>query len=253
MITHTALAVAAAIGALAMGFPVAASAADLSARPAYKAPVPVIAPAHNWTGFYVGGVAGYGWGDTHHFVEGFNADTGDFDLRGSAFGGLVGFNLQAGSWVFGIESDWSHSNIKGASGTGNFGGYDCQNDPGCRTRVKSFGTTRVRLGYAHDRLLAFITGGVAYGKLEADIFDSIDVGFSGGERRSGWTAGGGLEYALWQQWSAKLEYLHVDLGDFIYGQPPNATGSASSARFGIVRGGINFKFGPWGGPVVARY
>lgn len=230
----------------------AAVAADMRAQPAYKASVAVAVPTHNWTGFYVGSLAGAAWGDTHHFVQGTTANTGNFDMHGAAFGGLIGFNWQVGSWVLGIESDLSRSDIKGSSGPGTFGGYGCETSPGCETRVKSFGTTRGRLAYAHDRLLVFATGGVAYGKLQADIFDSIAAGFNGSARKSGWAAGGGFEYAFAEQWSAKVEYLHVDLGDFLYGQPPNATGSAASARFGIVRGGINFKFGPLGGTIVAR-
>jgi outer membrane immunogenic protein len=231
------------------------AAAAFCAAPAFAADMPVkappVAPMFNWTGFYVGATAGYGWGKSQHQIidNDENPTSAKFDMHGAVGGGTAGINWQTGRWVLGIETDLSYSDIHGHSllFSGNF---NCQGAP-CETEVDWFGTSRARIGYAWDRILPYITGGVAYAKLHAEYTPFVNPPIlSGGETKTAWTFGGGIEWAIDPRWSAKIEYLHMDFGRFVYSAPITAL-----ARFDVVRVGINYKFGdPWGkSPVVAKY
>ena len=219
-----------------------AIAADLPRAMPVKAPPPAVVAAYNWTGFYIGVQGGYGWGDTHHFQG--NADTGDFRIKGATFGGTAGYNFQFNAIVIGVEADYSWSGIDGnvSSPVGTFGcgapGVDT-----CLTEVKHFGTVRGRAGFAVNQFLIYGTGGWAYGRIHAGIEPiGIPLGASGTRNRSGWTAGGGVEYGFTPNVSVKLEYLYVDFGDFFYGQPGTIFSNVgASANFGVVRGGLNWR------------
>jgi outer membrane immunogenic protein len=204
-----------------------AFAADMPARvPVAKAPPPVAVQLFDWSGFYWGALAGYGWGESSH-SEALGGANGSFDANGFLLGGTVGFNWQAGAAVFGLEGDLAWSNIDGnggsAAGT-------------ISTSLNWLGTGRARAGYAVDNYLFYVTGGAAWGDIDASV-----AGVAGGsDTRLGWTAGGGVETKLTQNWSAKLEYLYVDLGDKnLY----TATGPVNvSYNSHIVRLGLNYKF-----------
>jgi outer membrane immunogenic protein len=201
-------------------------AADMPARvPVAKAPPP-IAQLFDWSGLYVGVSGGYGWGDSSHSESGGLAN-GNFDANGWLLGGTLGYNWQAGQTVFGIEGDWSWANLDGtgASASGPIS-----------TELNWLATGRVRAGYAVDNYLFFVTGGAAWGKVEAA---NLGVG-SGSDTRLGWTIGGGVETMLAPNWTAKLEYLYVDLGDK---NTYTATGPVQVALTShIVRLGLNYKF-----------
>ncbi|BAT61025.1 OmpA-like transmembrane domain protein [Variibacter gotjawalensis] len=201
-----------------------AVAADLG-RPIYKAPVAVAAPYMLWNGFYIGANAGYSWGRDR--VGGGRADTDGF-----SGGGQIGYNWQfSPNWVFGIEADLQGSNIESDVALLN-------------TNVHMWGTVRGRLGYAWNNVLLYGTGGFAYGRNELTGF-----GVSQSKTHTGYTFGGGLEYAFAPQWSAKVEYLYVDLGREFYDAPAFQTNVRSD--FHTVRLGINYRFG--GAPIVASY
>ncbi|MEX0590627.1 MAG: outer membrane protein [Xanthobacteraceae bacterium] len=220
-------------------------AADMPARVA-KAPASVAAPLFNWTGFYAGVQGGYGWGDTEHTQA--PASTGEFDLEGWAGGGTIGYNWQfAGPWVLGLEADISWSNIDASAGPGNVGNFGCGTASGCKTEVDWFGTARVRLGPTFDRLFAYVTGGFAYGRVHAEL-SGIAI-FNRTDTRTGWTAGGGLEYAFAPNWSAKVEYLFIDLGSFNYCRTCTPDVNAS-AEFHLVRAGLNYRFATGKAPVA---
>jgi len=202
-----------------------ATAADLQRRygPATKAPI--YGPGYNWTGFYLGIAGGGGWGRSDW------TSTGAFDLSGGIIGGTAGYNWQMSSFVFGLEGDVSWSNIKGNTFA------TCA--AGCETRNSWLSTVRGRVGYAFDRFLPYVTGGVAFGDIKATR--PAFVGRS--ETNAGWTLGAGLEFAVAGNWTVKGEYLYVDLGDFTCGLSCSAlAGDKVSFRSHIARGGINYRF-----------
>ena len=172
----------------------AANAADL---PRKAPPMVMPAPVFSWTGFYIGINGGYGWADTKNgFTEFDNASGGVFGVQG-------GFNYQfAGSpIVIGIEADYQGANIKA---DGIFFGTLTN------VELERFGTVRGRLGFAWDRFLIYGTGGWAYGA-QTEISLGFPFFVSGRQELSGWTAGAGIEWAFAPNWSAKIEYLHLDL------------------------------------------
>jgi outer membrane immunogenic protein len=217
--------------ALAMvGVVATASGADLARRPPPPPPTkaPVVVPAYNWTGFYMGINGGYGFGRSTW--DGLPAS---FDVNGGMVGGQLGYNWQFGQFVYGLEGDgdWTH-----LRGTANFA--DC--NAGCQTRNDFLATARGRLGIAADRWLPYVTGGLAVGDIKASVPD-FATGID--KTNAGWTVGGGLEFALSGNWTAKAEYLYVDLGhagcSVDCGLP---TGNNVNLTTNVVRGGINYRF-----------
>jgi outer membrane immunogenic protein len=204
---------------LAMGI-VSASAADLPARMPAKAPVYVPPMEYSWTGFYLGLNGGYGFGRSNYSGPG-----GSFDAGGGLFGATVGYNWQTGPLVFGLEGDidWSGMNGSGACGL-----------TSCSTRNDYLSTIRGRLGYAMGRWMPYVTGGAAIGNVKTSIAGFGDTN----NTKGGWTVGGGIEASLMGPWTAKVEYLHVDLGDADTAIP----GTSSRFTSDIIRGGINYKF-----------
>jgi outer membrane immunogenic protein len=203
-----------------------ANAADLPRRPAMVAKAPVYM-AYNWTGFYAGINGGGAWGRSN--FEGLPT-TGGFGVSGGLIGGTLGYNWQSGQAVFGIETDLDWSNIKGSSACGAFN---------CETRNRYLGTLRGRLGYAFDRFMPYITGGLAYGNIKAST-----TTFPGAsETKAGWTLGAGAEFAVAGPWTAKVEYLYADLGRFDCSTGCTAT-PPQNVKFNtnIVRGGLNYRF-----------
>ena len=225
--------VAAAIAAF--GFVNTANAADMPAKaPVYKAPVAV---AYNWTGFYAGVEGGYGWGRSQ-LTQGTGA-TNVFNVNGGFFGGTLGYNWQFQNFVLGIETDLSWSDFKSGAQASS-ATFGCGSGP-CETNVTWFGTTRGRLGLAWDRWLVYGTGGWAYGNVHSRIDNAGPAFDDGGKVRSGWAAGGGVEYAFAGPWSAKLEYLHIDFGT--YGIGTSAPTPQAFTRIDTVKLGLNYRFG----------
>ena len=198
-------------------------------------------PTFSWTGPYVGVSAGYGWGESR-FDDG--ATSNPFDIDGAIVGGTIGYNLRGPSnIVFGVEADVSFSDISGSFGPGNLGQpngafWGCGTGA-CVTDVTWFGTLRGRLGWAVDRVLVYATGGLAYGNIDSAILNDPD--WRTGNVTAGWTAGGGIEYVLRPGWTAKLEYLHVDLG---WTDRNAASDFKSEAIFDVVRLGLNYHLAP---------
>jgi outer membrane immunogenic protein len=213
-----------------------AQAADLpgqSNSPSYyKAPPEV---PFSWTGFYVGINGGYAWGQSSWSDSVVGADSGKFNTSGGLVGGQLGYNWQTGPVVLGIETDADWMGLKG--GTSGTGGV-CAADGGgqCQTRQSWLGTTRARIGYAFDRWLPYITGGVAYGNVQAVQPTGTSTGTN-----VGWAAGAGLEYAIDHNWSAKLEYLHVDLGTATFMGAASGTSSLTvPVTNDLARVGVNY-------------
>jgi len=226
----------------------------LAADMPVKAPPSVAAPVFNWTGFYVGGTLGYGWGDTIQIGDA--GDSGFHRWSGIAGGATAGVNWQSGVWMLGIETDFSWSDIK--AHWGDAPGWGCASVPGtaaCINKVEWFGTTRGRIGYAFDRFLPYATLGAAYARLHGQWGTACNTAACFTSTRSGLAYGGGFEWAFAPNWSAKVEYLRIDLAatDFeSHGGDPLKIGKP---RFDVVRAGLTYRFGdPWGkAPVVAKY
>jgi outer membrane immunogenic protein len=202
----------------------AAGAADLAP---YYQPGPAYNPIYTWTGFYVGINGGGGWGRSQWD----GVDT--FDVSGGLIGGTVGYNWQFGQAVLGAEGDIDWSGIKGTTTVLCPGG--------CETRNKWLATVRGRLGYAFDRFLPYVTGGLAVGDINASL--PLPVLPGGSISTAGWTVGAGLEVGVVSNVSLKAEYLYVDLGNFNCGLncglPPGGNVSFTTSVF---RGGANLRF-----------
>lgn len=210
-----------------------ASAADL---PAYKAP-PVITPAFSWTGFYIGANAGYSWGKASGDVAAFGVTAnGDENLNGAIAGGQIGFNWQTGNLVFGLEADGQWSGQKFSSSASS-GGITVTEDD----KIQWFATFRGRFGYAADRWLFYVTGGGAYAGFESAIGVTGLGTATWQTEHAGWTVGAGLENAITNNWSWKLEYLYLDTGSFsttFFGVVPGHF----KLQDNIVRVGLNYRF-----------
>jgi len=229
----------------------AAMAADMPARMATKAPM--APPPYNWTGFYVGLNAGGSWGTQDNAlvtITGVTAATNSNNLNGFIGGGQIGYNWQMNQWVFGLEADFQGSSQKD---DGTFfipGGALLLVVPATSVaytdKLNWFGTVRGRLGWAFDRWLPYVTGGWAYGHGTIDgttTIAGVTTSFSGSQDYSGWTLGGGLEWAFMNNWSARVEYLYIDFGD----GPTVAVSPAFNIVSGkmtdnIVRAGLNVRF-----------
>ncbi len=239
-----------ALFALNVGSP--AVAADMPVK--YKAPPPV----YTWTGCYGGGFVGYSAGKARvdyganvlGIVPGTEATNGEIHLSGATGGFDLGCQYQAGWWLIGVEVDAAAINKDGQDIETLF--------PAFRLQVHEtwLATARIRLGYAADKWLFYVTGGGAWARFDVSnwvpgsAINTHDV-----RRVGGWTAGAGWEYALGYGWSLKSEFLYVDFGTKTYLSPADPISGAAydvRVREYIYRVGLNYKF-DWYTPVVAKY
>lgn len=186
-----------------------AAAADLPRGPAPYYPPP--ASIYNWTGPYAGLNLGYQWAKVTNNVT---------EPSGIAGGGQLGYNWQLGQFVFGLETD-----IQASAADDTFAPYKFSNP--------WFGTLRARIGYAINNVMLYGTGGLAYGELKGEFF-----GLEEDKTLVGWTAGAGIEYGFAQNWSAKLEYLYMDLASRTY----SITGVDNGLHSSFLRLGVNYHF-----------
>ncbi|MGD0400231.1 MAG: outer membrane beta-barrel protein [Syntrophobacteraceae bacterium] len=225
------------------------------------------AATYNWTGFYAGLNTGFAKDAGGYSIDPASAvlDTGDFTDLAFIFGGQAGYNFQCCCcpyFVYGIEADISYDGM-GDSITQNFG-LPVAGAPGANfgtsytvtQEIDFFGTLRGRLGYTPaDRLLFYITGGLAYGEVSSSTSYSVrfpgtgapafpGFAFSGSSSGMlvGWCAGAGGEYALNNCWSVKLEYLYVDLGSMSYPITGTDLTTNISTAQNVFRVGLNYKF-----------
>jgi outer membrane immunogenic protein len=249
----------------------------LAADMVVKARPPAAASILAWSGFYIGGNVGYGWSTSDGgagCIDDAGVPNGPFcqvvpggqvKARGALGGAQVGYNWQRGQWLTGLESDVQLSGIRGSTVVnGPFGfvtGGDLALPPGvflASHRLEWFGTARARFGYAaNDRTLLYVTGGLAYGAVDLSsnlIAPNAGTTYPASKSvtKVGWVVGGGLEYAITANWSAKLEGLYVDLGDetTIGREVPLTFPPLGFTRtkdfdlnYAIVRAGLNYKLG----------
>ena len=203
--------VSGAVALAALGWSVSAHAADMNygARAPYTVNQPL--NSYSWAGPYLGVNLGYAWGSVQ------NNPTKPSGFEG---GVQAGYNWQSGPVVFGVEGDLQAT---GANET--FAPWKFSNP--------WFGTVRGRVGYAFSNIMFFGTGGLAFGELRGETF-----GLSETHTRAGWTVGAGTEFGLVKNWTAKIEYLYVDLNNSNF----TITGVPNGYRFGVVRAGVNYHF-----------
>jgi outer membrane immunogenic protein len=239
-------------------------AADLGARSYTKATA--LAPVSTWSGFYVGGNVGYGWGDGNTDFS-FLPTPADFGVNNATLGarstGVIGgaqlgYNWQMGSLVTGLEADIQGSGIKGSARTASIlegTGLPTPNEIlSSEPQLAWFGTARGRLGVTvTPDLLVYGTGGLAYGHVDASAnwrfdFFNLQTPASVSKTKVGWTAGAGAEWMFARSWSFKLEYLYVDLGNdsaignFTPLDPLQKVGYTWHTQENISRVGVNYHF-----------
>ncbi|MGA2893469.1 MAG: outer membrane protein [Xanthobacteraceae bacterium] len=227
------------LAAVSVAYVCGAQAADLPVRPAPApmAPVTYEPPVYNWSGFYVGGNIGGGFGNSS-WTDAFTGANDNFSKDGFIGGGQIGANMQFNWLVVGVEGDFDWTGLKG-SGTDSFGNA-------ISTKTEWTSTATGRVGAAFDRLLVYGKGGVAFAQDQSSL-----NGIGGGAAsttltRTGWTAGAGLEYAFDKNWTAKIEYDYLGFGSEALNLPtPAFPAYSSSASLNVqeVKAGINFKFG----------
>lgn len=187
--------------------------------------------AFTWSGFYVGLQAGYGWGNTDASsgsLSNFN-QAYSYDTSGALGGVHAGINWQAQNLVFGLETDLELAGID-SSGIGSLGSTHT-------TQIDALGSFRGRVGFAMDRTLLYLTGGLAY----ADLTTSAP-GISTNDWRTGWTFGGGIEHAISQGVTARLEYRYTDLGSDTFASGSTGQSEASDVTFSAIRAGLSWRF-----------
>ena len=232
--------------------------------PYAKAPA-LAQPVYDWTGVYVGGFGGGGFGNHNiNNATGQAVPFADFSAnyasQGGLAGGEAGYNWQSGNYIVGVESDLFWAGIRGNDAAqfnnGNFAGVTAVDADNWRWG----GTLRVRGGFTIDRWLMFFTGGYAFGDIQHTNTPPAGSGLPVDRfnvTANGLTAGAGFAYAITNNVSAKFEYRYYNFmgynrpgsaptGLTANGQLPYTTNSS----FSVVSVGLDFKFG---GPVVAKY
>jgi outer membrane immunogenic protein len=221
ILATVALSVAATGAALAADLP--PPSAPPPRAPAVYMPAP---PVYNWTGFYLGINGGWAFGKSDWNVPG--ATTGNFNVSGGLVGGTLGANFQADWAMLGIEGDFDGQWLDGKSSA-------CL-PVNCETKSTWLATIRGRFGYAADRVLLYLTGGGAFANIEANTSTTFQS-----KSKGGWTAGAGIEGAFTDHWTARLEYLFVDLQSASgFSTLPGAT--TVKLNENLIRLGVDYKF-----------
>jgi outer membrane immunogenic protein len=228
-----------------LGFVAPALGADL---PLYAKAPPAASQVYDWSGFYVGVFGGGGYGN-HNFNNASgpagNANfTQNYSSQGPLAGGELGYNVQSGSVVGGVEADFAWFDI---NGNDNFDNLTLGVNNA--TSLRSAGTLRARGGIAVDRMMLFFTGGWAYGDLRhtsTDLVSGVDQFTS---PRSGLTAGAGISYALTDNLIGKFEYRYYNFGTFSRSGVPILTANGQlpynvDNTYSVVTLGFDYKFGP---------
>jgi outer membrane immunogenic protein len=213
------------VAGVALGFGGTGFAADLP-RKAPPPPPPAPPAAFNWNGFYLGPNFGYGWAQTDVRVfdnTGASVVVSSPTREGIFGGGQIGYNWQfSPNWLFGIEADIEASDIKGS-----IAGCAAIGCAALTNKLEDFGTARVRLGYVINSVLLYGTGGFAWGDIKNTLTATCvtagggicpggaspspltGASVSNSRTETGWSAGAGLEWGFYPNWTVKFEYMHL--------------------------------------------
>ena len=245
-----------AVGVIALGMAAPAAAADMAARPYKAAPVPYAAPMYDWSGFYIG--ANGGWGDSRNcwgvvtLAAGTIAD-GCSTRSGGVLGGQLGYRWQSGQFVFGLEGQGDWADLSGSRVSLNF--------PAFRTgaRVDAVGLITGQIGYAWNNSLFYLKGGAATVRNRYDIWTNPGgvLVATGSSNKWGGTVGVGWEYGFAPNWSFGIEYDRLFMGDannsFSFPTAPAGAFNRIGQDVDLLTLRINYRFGGYGSPVVAKY
>ncbi len=224
-----------------VSFIASAQAADLPRRSFAAPPEVAYTPAYKpftWTGAYAGVNAGYGWSSY--------GDLGNVSFgkpSGFSLGGTLGYNYQMGQVVLGVEGDLAWTNNKSSASVATLGAPTYYT-----ARTNWLGTARARVGYAADRALVYVTGGLAAAPVKGNYSNAGTSGppvvaaanGSQSDTHYGWVLGAGIEYALTNSVSVKAEYLYASLGKKSMFAAPYRTESSFSTS--VIRAGVNYHF-----------
>ncbi len=203
-----------------------------------------------WTGPYIGGSVSGVWGNTHWDYQG---NTADPDYAGRLVSGQAGYNFQRGKLVWGVEADFGVMNARGAelNSTTSRGEMLANGVTSYKDDIGSLGSVTGRLGYTWGRALFYGKGGLAFAEVQAGEHTSGPALTAAGEPvtaetlatnwEAGWTAGGGMEFALSDKWSAKAEYMHYELGKEMFNLGADNASISTSGE--LVRVGVNYHLG----------
>lgn len=204
----------------------------------YEEPAPVVvAPSFTWNGAYLGGQIGYGWGKSRFDAAGF--DLGNVKPDGFLGGLYAGYNFDLGnSVVLGIDGDITYNNLKDSASL-----FDDEGDTGVslESKLRWSGAVRARAGYAVDRFLPYIAGGVAFGSVKNTLDDGVES-VSQSKTLTGWTAGAGIDYAATDNVIVRLEYRYTDYGNKNYDFGFADDSVRNKFKTNEVRLGVAYKF-----------
>jgi outer membrane immunogenic protein len=237
-----------ALAALSVSLP--AFAADLPARaPAYTKAPAMMAPAYDWSGFYIGANGGGGWSHDCFTGSATLAPEGCHDASGGVIGGQVGYRWQMASWVFGVEAQGDWADLKGSNVSLVNAAISNQ------TKTDALGFFTGQIGYSVSNMLFYVKGGAAVA--DNTYTGLLNTGLAqdqATQTRWGGVIGAGIEYGFAPNWSVALEYNHAFLGtDTINLTTPAGVLSRTdniSQGVDIVTARINYRFG---GPILAKY
>jgi len=244
-IFFTFLAVVCAVPALLLAGPEPISSKEV------KQVVPPPPSCPTWTGFYIGGFAGYkfsvvdtdlnldgAWEDIPEIAGTLESNSPDLDNSGAELGGLIGFNYQWHNWVFGAEAAggylWARDSEVDNISISDFDDYSLSSS----FKTHYLVTVAPRIGYAFCRWLPYVTGGLAFGDLDysqrlvnltlRELNESFRDRGSESDTNIGWMVGGGLEYAMTSHWHVRGQYQFIDLGDIDFHTAGTGVGGPAS-------------------------
>ena len=216
-----------------------AVAADLG-KPVYKAP-PALMPVYNWTGFYIGGNVGGVW-ENGTITDSFGPTSFSTNRSGFIGGGQIGYNWQVSpQFVLGVEWMFDGTSIKSDFGPVTVG----REFLSASEKVDWLTTVAARIGYAANNWLFYAKGGGGWVHDTASVTDVIGAtAFSASvsDTRGGWLVGGGIEYGFTPNWTVRVEYDHLGLGDVTSAGPIVGDTVTVSRHFDMVTFGLNYKF-----------